>query len=108
VRAKKSYYCSSLQPRRLEIEDEGFEYIQDDAFCYVFKSWRLDGGGIICQGAVNIVAFAILLIFIVRAHLLEVTLAPQDMRKRDPVLFFFEACMAMLFVAVSSLKKIFL
>jgi len=63
---------------------------------------------VVCLGAVGVIAFAILLVFIVWAHLLEVTFAPQDVRKRDPVLFFFEACTATFFVAMSLLKKMFL
>jgi len=65
-------------------------------------------GGVVCPGAVGTTAFTILLVFIVCVHLLEVMLAPQDMRERDPVLFFFEACTTTPFVAMSSLKKVFL
>ena len=72
------------------------------------KSRSLDGGSTVCPGAVGAATVAILLVFIVRAHLLEVTLASQDMRKRDPMLFFFEVCTATFFVAMSSLKKKFL
>jgi len=35
-------------------------------------------------------------------------LTPQEMREKDPMLFFFEACAATFFVTISSLKKMFL
>ena len=66
------------------------------------------GGGVVCPGAVGAAVFAILLVFIVRAHLLEVTLAPHDVGERGLVLFFFEVCAATFFVAMSSLKMMFL
>ena len=52
--------------------------------------------------------FAILLVFVVCTYLLEVTLAPHDMCEIDLVLFYFKACAATYFVAMSSLKKMLL
>jgi len=68
----------------------------------------LDGDNAVCPGAVDAAAFALLLVFIVYVRLLKVMLTPQEMREKDPMLFFFEACAATFFVTISSLKKMFL
>ena len=68
----------------------------------------MDRAGTVCLAVAGTAAFAILLVFIVCAHLLEVTLAQQDMCERNLVLFFFETCTETFFVVMSSLKKMFL
>ena len=68
----------------------------------------MHGVGAVCLGAVGAVAFAILLVFIMCARLLEVRLASQDLRERDPVFFFFEACTATFFIVMPSLTMMFL
>ena len=104
---KKSQYCSSPLPHRVEFEAlRGFRFCPSNKIIFAVKSYRLGEGVVVCLTMTTVAAFVIFLVSIPRTCVLRTVPAWQYLEERD-LLFFFKAWKEKLLVAMTHLKKMF-